>query len=376
MQRRAGVIAMVMTMLGALLAAAPVGAAEIGEPLGGVVPPGGRFFDDDGSTHEGNIEAIAGAGITLGCNAPYQTAYCPGDDVTRAQMATFLVRGLSLPATTTDYFGDDTGNTHEANINAVALAGISLGCGGGNYCPNDPVSRDQMASFLARALDLADSSMNWFTDDEGNTHEANINKVADAGISLGCGTDLYCPDDPVTRAQMGSFLARALGLPTVVVPAREITFAGEELDFLTEAELSTTCDLAVSGTCNVALGVAGEFFMDTAWVYDNWTDVSDEDRAAFMTDEITVTGQFDGQPIELFEWDFYVDGDDRGVKAYSFQFPDWLTGEHVLSITFIDNTVEPSYVYTINTTITTSGGGYPLGASGPFERHGGMPVGR
>jgi hypothetical protein len=52
----------------------------------------GTFSDDDGSTHEGNIEWLASAGITVGCNPPANDNYCPGDPVTRAQMATFLRR--------------------------------------------------------------------------------------------------------------------------------------------------------------------------------------------------------------------------------------------------------------------------------------------
>ena len=69
-------------------------------------------------------------------------------------MATFLVRALNLPATTTDYFTDDNGSTHEANINALREAGITLGCdaSGTQFCPGDPVSRGQMAGFLNRAL--------------------------------------------------------------------------------------------------------------------------------------------------------------------------------------------------------------------------------
>jgi len=98
-----------------------------------------------------NILWMQQTGVTTGCTT---TEYCPSNSVTRAQMATFLVRALNLPATTTDYFSDDNGSTHEANINALREAGITLGCdsSGTQYCPNDPVSRGQMAGFLNRAL--------------------------------------------------------------------------------------------------------------------------------------------------------------------------------------------------------------------------------
>lgn len=72
-----------------------------------VLPPGGSFVDDDGNVHEGSIEAIYEAGITLGCNPPVNDRYCPGQTVTRGQMAAFFVRSLGLPQTGTDHFDDD-----------------------------------------------------------------------------------------------------------------------------------------------------------------------------------------------------------------------------------------------------------------------------
>ena len=197
-------------------------ALGIGVALAGL-PPGGTFTDDDGNTHEGNIEAIAAAGITLGCN-PEGTLYCPKSDVTRAQMATFLVRAFGIPRVAGNRFSDVSG-THLANINAIAEAGITLGCSsdGTLYCPNDGVTRAQMASFLRRALDLPPSVINWFTDDDGNTHEDSINRVADAGITRGCGGDEYCPGDHVPRDQMASFLARAGGLDPIIPPPSTTT---------------------------------------------------------------------------------------------------------------------------------------------------------
>jgi hypothetical protein len=92
---------------------------------------------------------LASAGFTLGCGA---VRYCPTDFVTREQMASFLARALRLPSASTDFFTDDEASPHEADINALAAAGVTLGCGGGRYCPLDFVSREQMAAFLERAL--------------------------------------------------------------------------------------------------------------------------------------------------------------------------------------------------------------------------------
>lgn len=171
------------------------------------------FVDDEGSVHEDSIAAIANAGITAGCNAEGDE-YCPEDPVTRGQMATFLVRALDLPTTPTDYFHDDTGSAHEDAINALAAAGMTNGCDAASYCPDDPVSRAQMATFLARALDLGPVGTDQFDDDDGSTHESAINALAVAGVTSGCdaGVRSYCPGQNVNRAQMASFIARALGL--------------------------------------------------------------------------------------------------------------------------------------------------------------------
>lgn len=176
-------------------------------------PTRGKFLDDDFNVHEGMIEAIAAIKVTLGCNIPDH--YCPSDSVRRDQMASFLARALELEDSVTDWFTDDNDNVHEANINKVADAGITLGIGGGLYDPTALVSRAQMASFLAQALELPDSVIDWFPDDNGNVHESNINKIADDGVTLGCGGGFYCPSANVSRDQMASFIGRALKLDPI-----------------------------------------------------------------------------------------------------------------------------------------------------------------
>jgi hypothetical protein len=166
-----------------------------------------EFSDIAANSFIDDIHWLFYAGITNGCGG---TQYCPDAPVTRGQMATFLARALELPTTTTDYFDDDTGNTHEADINRVAKAGISGGCGTRRFCPEDDVTRGQMASFLARGFTLPASTTNYFTDDNGTTHEADINRVAKAGITSGCTATTYCPNATVTRGQMAAFLHRAI----------------------------------------------------------------------------------------------------------------------------------------------------------------------
>lgn len=177
-----------------------------------VPPHNGRFVDDDGNVHEENIEKIADADITLGCT-PDSLYYCPADPVTRAQMASFLARAFDLPPAVSDHFPDDNGNIHEDNINRLYESDITKGFPDGTYRPGDYVTREQMASFIARAMGLAQVPGNRFLDVEG-VHEPNINAIANADITLGCTPDglYYCPHDNVRRDQMASFLARALDL--------------------------------------------------------------------------------------------------------------------------------------------------------------------
>ncbi|MFP3881963.1 MAG: hypothetical protein ACLFWH_06550, partial [Actinomycetota bacterium] len=157
-----------------------VSLAVVTLPLGAAadLPPGGTFTDDDGNTHEGDIEAIAAEDITKGCNPPFSDRYCPDENVTRGQMAAFIRRALELPDTNTDHFGDDNGTTFEADINAIAEAGITKGCNppdNDRYCPDDDVTRGQMAAFIRRALELPHTDTDHFGDDNGTTFEADIN---------------------------------------------------------------------------------------------------------------------------------------------------------------------------------------------------------
>ena len=157
------------------------------------------FYDD--------ILFIAGRGITTGCGA---SRFCPTDSVSRGQMATFLSRALDLPPAGADHFDDDENSAHESNINRIAAAGITTGCIGDNFCPDGLVRRGHMATFLARALNLPAAARDYFDDDEGSEHEDNINRIAAAGITTGCGGNNFCPGGRVTRQQMAAFLHRAL----------------------------------------------------------------------------------------------------------------------------------------------------------------------
>jgi hypothetical protein len=199
---------------------------DIGAVEAGVFErPSGAFIDVAGNPHEGFIYAIAAEGITRGCNPPFNDRYCPDDPVTRGQMSAFLNRALDLPTTTRDWFSDDDGSIFEDDINRLAAAGITKGCNppaNTRFCPDDPVMREQMAAFLVRAYEYGDTEdRNRFSDDDGSIFEDDIDRLAAAGVTKGCdppANTRFCPRQPVRRDQMASFLGRAEGLAPVARP--------------------------------------------------------------------------------------------------------------------------------------------------------------
>ena len=78
-----------------------------------------------------------------------------------------------------------------------------------------------MAAFLVRALGYeAGAETNYFIDDEDSVFEADINRLAAAGVTSGCGDDGYCPTRKLLRAEMAVLIARALGLTPTYPPER------------------------------------------------------------------------------------------------------------------------------------------------------------
>ncbi|MGH3666652.1 MAG: S-layer homology domain-containing protein, partial [Acidimicrobiia bacterium] len=180
----------------------------------------GLFFDDDDSVFHEAIERLGASGITRGCNPPFNDAFCPEDAVTRGQMAAFLIRALGYTDDGGgDQFTDDNGHVFEAAIDRLSTAGVTLGCNppaNTKFCPDRPVTRGQMAAFLVRALGYTnDGGGNHFSDDNRSVFESAIDRLATAGVTLGCNPPAntkFCPDVPVTRGQMAAFLTRALDL--------------------------------------------------------------------------------------------------------------------------------------------------------------------
>ena len=166
------------------------------------------------------IETLLHFGVTGGCNA---SDYCPGKDTTREQMSVFVLiakegAGYAPPACTTPVFTDvPAGNPFCPFIEELFRRGVVSGCGGGNYCPGTPVTREQMAIFVLRTLDAALNppacATPVFNDVPASSPFCRwIEELFRRGVVTGCAPGQYCPNNPVTREQMGVFITATFGL--------------------------------------------------------------------------------------------------------------------------------------------------------------------
>jgi hypothetical protein len=177
------------------------------------------FTDTARHTFYNDILWMSGRGVTRGCNPPANDRFCPDDLVTRGQLAAFLVRALGLAANDHPGFVDVAPtSTFADDIGKLATAGITRGCNpptNDRYCPDDSVTRAQVAAFIVRALTLTAITHAGFDDvPASSTFADDIGKLATAGITRGCNppaNDRFCPDDPITRGELTAFFHRALG---------------------------------------------------------------------------------------------------------------------------------------------------------------------
>ena len=173
------------------------------------------------------IKAVKDAGITKGCNPPQNDRFCPEDVLTRAQMAAFIIRAIEGEPTnysTNPYFSD-VPSTHWAfkYIQRVKERNIAQGYAGTTlYGPEDNVTREQMAKMLIMGLvsqgKISEPPTDYcstgapFDDVSPSSWSCRyIKKLKELGITKGCNppdNNRYCPQNPVTRAQMATFIYR------------------------------------------------------------------------------------------------------------------------------------------------------------------------
>jgi PKD repeat protein len=183
-------------------------------------------FADIGTTYwaKGFIDILHARGITSGC-AGDPPRFCPGDFVTRDQMAVFLIRakrGASfVPPQAVGLFADVAASYWAApQIEQLYTDGVTTGCAGSplRFCPDSLVTRAEMAVFLLRAKYGAGytpppATGTRFTDVPASFWAAAwIEQLADENITTGCGSGSFCPDAQVRRDEMAAFLVRTFGL--------------------------------------------------------------------------------------------------------------------------------------------------------------------
>jgi SpoIID/LytB domain protein len=165
------------------------------------------FTDDDGTTHEYATVFTQEAGIAAGFD---KVTFGPQRDVTRGQMASFLYRTFDVPDAESTSFRDARSGEHAAAIRAVAAAGIAEGYTKQEFGVDDPVTRQQMATFLVRAMGLTPTEPDFDDVEPGGAHGGNVGAIAASKITDGCALRAFCPNEPVSRGQMATFLHRAV----------------------------------------------------------------------------------------------------------------------------------------------------------------------
>jgi hypothetical protein len=172
------------------------------------------FFDTPTHFSREFVEQIFGAGITAGCATDL---YCPNGPISRGQMAVFIETSLGNPPSACAGRFTDVPATDPfcGFIERLAADGITGGCTATQFCPNDPVSRGQMAVFIEAALGRAAGACagTVFSDvtaaSVGPVFCGFIERLAADGITGGCGGGLFCPNNSVTRGEMAVFLVAA-----------------------------------------------------------------------------------------------------------------------------------------------------------------------
>lgn len=177
--------------------------------------PENLFFDvPDNQYYTAAVGWLAAVNITTGTGPGL---FSPNDLVTRGQMATFLWRYAGEPggSPAAGFFDVPNGRFYTKAVDWLKAQGITTGVGANRFAPDDQVTRGQMATFLWRLEgEPAGSPPAGFSDVRAGAFYADaVDWLLYRGITTGVGGNRFAPDDPVTRAQMATFLWRLAGSP-------------------------------------------------------------------------------------------------------------------------------------------------------------------
>lgn len=195
-----------------------MGCPGLSQRVGTLAVPATCFVDFDGSNvHAENIQALVERSITRGCGGG---RFCPNRTVTRAQMAAFLHRAVYGPQEVSEppALSDVPSDAWYRTPALWAVKNNVIRAPGGRFDPGGAVTRADMAEMLAAVprfnITVPDRAQGLFDDTTGlpDATVRAIEGIRAAGVTAGCATEplRYCPDKPVNRAQMASFLIRAL----------------------------------------------------------------------------------------------------------------------------------------------------------------------
>jgi len=196
------------------------------------------------------IETLLHNGITTGCTA---TTYCPGSTVARDAMAIFVAKGIAGGGELVPVAGAVGASAYNCSgggvslftdvaptdafckhVHFLAAQNVTLGCNGTQYCPGQVITRDAMASFIAKAIVApaggagvpvsGSGPSGTYSCDPGSAHVhfsdvpatnpfcKHIHFLWANGIVEGCTPTTYCPTQPVARDAMAKFIANGFGL--------------------------------------------------------------------------------------------------------------------------------------------------------------------
>ena len=207
-----------MRLLAAGAAVVMIGAALL-SPVPAAAQDAGPHPDTRSDAYYSEpVAALAADGVFAGTEC--DEGFCPDEPLDRATMAVWTVRVLDgedpAPVAATRFDDVDGSHRHAAFIERFAELGVTQGCGDGTaFCPDDTVTRAQMAVFLSRAFSLPEAPDPGFSDlPDGAWYAAEVARLAASRITLGCGDGtVFCPQQDTTRAQMATFLWRAENRP-------------------------------------------------------------------------------------------------------------------------------------------------------------------
>ena len=202
--------------VGGVVAAVLAASLTVAAP-GAVLAQQDGFSDVEPGSHKPAIDALDELGLFEGTECG-EEQFCPNEPANRSTVAVWIVRaldGADPPPVEESRFADvDDDEWWMPHVERLADLRITVGCRIQplRFCPDETVTRARMASFLARAFHLEPAPSAGFADTGGSSHEANIDRLFAAGITVGCKQDplRFCPNNQVSRAQMATLITRGL----------------------------------------------------------------------------------------------------------------------------------------------------------------------